>query len=80
MRLATDAAVAQRVARNLKALRRRACLIQATVAEHLAINRSRYNHWETGLSQPSVRFLLTLCAFYDVTLDQLLTTDLTKKR
>lgn len=74
--LTAETTIARRVPANLKALRRRARLIQATAAQAINVSRARYAHWETGMSQPPVRFLLALCAFYGVTLDQFLTTDL----
>ena len=56
---------------NLLNLRKRLGLTQQQVADALGINVVTYYGYEKGRSEPSLRMLIRLANFYNVTLDYL---------
>lgn len=57
---------------NLKNLRSRRGLSQYDMAEKLNIKRARYNTWEMGTAEPSIHYLIELCTFFNVDLNELI--------
>jgi transcriptional regulator with XRE-family HTH domain len=64
------------LADNLKYLRKRNNLKQNEVSDLLNISRQAYSNYETGIRTPDLDTLLYLCRFYDVTLNDLVITNL----
>ncbi len=56
---------------NLKLLRTAKGIGQRELAEVLDTTLKTVSHWETGYSEPSIRQLITLADFFDVSLDDL---------
>lgn len=56
---------------NLKFVRLRANLTQNQLANNLGINRSTYNGYEQGISEPSIETLKKIADYFDVSLDYL---------
>lgn len=66
------------LASNLKILRKRKKFTQQTVSDALNIKRSTYNGYENNISLPSFQALIGLSDFFNVSIDVLLKTDLSK--
>ncbi len=58
--------------KNLRSMREIAGMSQTEVARDLKLNRVTYNRYETGEREPGVQVLLSLAAYFDVSLDFLL--------
>lgn len=57
----------------LKQLRKEKGLLQKTVAQHLGVDRTTYVKYENGKSEPDFETLQKLAAFFEVTIDYLIT-------
>lgn len=57
---------------RLKTLRTEKSLTQKALAEALCITVSTLSHWECGYQEPSFRDLLSICDFFEVSIDYLL--------
>jgi transcriptional regulator with XRE-family HTH domain len=57
------------IKKRLRELRIKEELSQKELAEKLNINQSSISFFETGARIPDVTMLMTLCEFYDVTMD-----------
>lgn len=66
----------QRFCKNLKLLRKGACVTQKQVAEYLNVVESCYANWEQGRTEPNIAMLRKLAKFFEVSLDDLINTDL----
>lgn len=64
---------------KLKELRTGAKLSQKELAATLGLDYKRYNHYETGRSEPDIATLHTLADFFNVTIDYLLGRDSEQK-
>ena len=58
--------------KNLKKLRAKRKLSQFLVAKRNGLTRSTYSGYENGVAEPSLRTLIKLSKFFDVTLDKLI--------
>ncbi|WP_377918872.1 helix-turn-helix domain-containing protein [Bacillus songklensis] len=59
------------LAYNLRFYRENAGLTQGELAEHLNISRSTLSKWERNHQEPSLRDVIVLCDFFQISLDQL---------
>ena len=66
------------LARNLRLLRSIKGVSQETVARVLKISRSCYNYLESGAHTPDFNTLCMLASYYNVSLDYLLTFDISE--
>ena len=57
---------------RLKELRNKKKLYQKDVAKYLGVDRTTYNKYEAGTSEPSIMILDKLCELYDVSFDYLI--------
>lgn len=64
------------LSRNLKFLRKRAGLTQASLAERLGVNRPVIGAYEEGRAEPRLQTLKHLALFFEVSIDDLLDKDL----
>ncbi len=58
--------------KNLAALRKERKLSQRVVAKALGISQALLSHYENGLREPGIDFLIRCAAYYDCTVDALL--------
>ena len=58
--------------KNLKDLRKQFGYTQKYVAEQIGITYQSYQHYEWGLSVPTLQNFIKLAKLYDVSLDELL--------
>lgn len=58
---------------NLKRLRIENKMPQAVLAEKMNTSVKTISHWETGYSEPSLKQLLELACFFNLSTDDLLT-------
>lgn len=65
---------------NLKFCRRELALTQAQMAEKLGIKRSLVGAYEEGRAEPRLATLVNMSRLFGITLDQLVTTDFSKKK
>ena len=65
---------------NLKFCRRELALTQAQMAEKLGIKRSLVGAYEEGRAEPRLATLVNMARLFGITLDQLVTTDFSKKK
>ncbi len=65
---------------NLKFCRRELALTQAQIAEKLGIKRSLVGAYEEGRAEPRIATLVNMARLFGITLDQLVTTDFSKKK
>ena len=65
---------------NLKLCRRELALTQAQMAEKLGIKRSLVGAYEEGRAEPRLATLVNMARLFGITLDQLVTTDFSKKK
>ena len=65
---------------NLKFWRREMALTQAQIAERLGIKRSLVGAYEEGRAEPRLSTLVNMARLFGISLDQLVTTDFTKKK
>lgn len=63
---------------NLKHLRARKGQSQQGLADALGITRARYSKYEYGLAEPPIELLVKISAYFEVTVDQLLSSDVTR--
>lgn len=70
--------VRERVGKNLRCIRQAFKLTLAEAAKNFGITASALSHYELGRSEPSLTILVKICKFYDVKLDRLVYTDITK--
>lgn len=57
---------------RLKELRKQKGLFQKDIANKLGIDRTTYVKYETGVSEPDIKTLLSISEIFDVSLDYLL--------
>ncbi|WP_035568228.1 LexA family transcriptional regulator [Hymenobacter sp. IS2118] len=65
---------------NLKFCRRELALTQAQMAEKLGIKRSLVGAYEEGRAEPRLATLVNMSRLFGITLDQLVTTDFSKRK
>ena len=65
---------------NLKFCRRELALTQAQMADKLGIKRSLVGAYEEGRAEPRLATLVNMARLFGITLDQLVTTDFSKKK
>jgi len=65
---------------NLKYCRRELALTQAQMADKLGIKRSLVGAYEEGRAEPRLATLVNMARLFGITLDQLVTTDFSKKK
>jgi transcriptional regulator with XRE-family HTH domain len=65
---------------NLKFWRRELALTQAQMADKLGIKRSLVGAYEEGRAEPRLLTLVNMARLFGITLDQLVTTDFSKKK
>ena len=65
---------------NLKFCRRELALTQAQMADKLGIKRSLVGAYEEGRAEPRLATLVNMARLFGISLDQLVTTDFTKKK
>ena len=65
---------------NLKFCRRELALTQAQMAEKLGIKRSLVGAYEEGRAEPRLATLVNMARLFGITLDQLVTTDFSKRK
>lgn len=65
-------------ANNLQLLRKRKRISQADLAEEIGIKRSSLSGYELGNSEPNFETLLRFSAFFKISIDKLLKTDLSR--
>ena len=68
------------IATNLKALRRQRNLTQAQFAEVLGLKRSLVGAYEEGRAEPKLATLVAFAKFFELTVDQFVTLDLSAGR
>lgn len=68
-----------RLGENIKFLRISEDISQLEISEKLNISRQTISKWETGQSQPSLEMLIELANFFEVSIDDLIRGDLSKK-
>lgn len=61
--------------RNLRRLRMEEKLTQQALGTAFHISRTTISNYETGKQEPSLKMLVELAAFFDVSVDQLLAED-----
>ena len=66
-------------AENLKQFRRERCLSQEELAEMLGVSRQAVSKWESDMGYPEVETLLLLANKLDLSLDQLMATEIPQK-
>lgn len=66
------------LSQNLKILRKRKKFTQETVSHALKIKRSTYNGYENNVALPNFQTLINLSDFFNVSIDVLLKTNLSK--
>ena len=64
--------------KNLVLLRKNIGMSQSEICAHLEFNKSTVSNWENDYAVPDVSTLIELSNFFEVTLDELLKTDLSK--
>ena len=64
---------------NLIFLRKKAKLRQSELAAELNLSLSRYSNYETGHSRPSIEIMLDISKYFGVSIDDLITTEISKK-
>ena len=65
---------------NLKFCRRELALTQAQMADKLGIKRSLVGAYEEGRAEPRLATLVNMARLFGITLDQLVTTDFSKRK
>jgi transcriptional regulator with XRE-family HTH domain len=63
----------KRISQRLKLLRKEKELNQEDIAKMLNITRAAYGKIETGVNDPTLRHLIKLAVYYNVSLDWLIT-------
>src|SRR5690349_21262162 len=66
-------------ANNLAYLRKKRGMTQAEVANSLNLKRNTFSNYETTHSEPDLDTLGKIASFFDISIDQLVNTDLTKE-
>lgn len=66
--------------KTIKKLRRERNMTQEQLAEKLSISPQAVSRWETEMTMPEIALIAPLCNLFDVTSDELLGIDLTKKQ
>lgn len=64
------------IAKNLKILRSRKGWTQKKAAYNLEMGRSKYQSYEDGRAEPSIKVILRVADLYEVTTDQLLRSEI----
>lgn len=64
----------------IKKLRREREMTQEQLAETLSISPQAVSRWETDMAMPDISLIAPLCSLFNVTSDELLEIDLTKKQ
>ncbi len=67
-----------KIAKNIRVLRRLKNLSQEQLAEELKINRSRLGAYEEGRNEPPIEILISLSAFFQISIDALVRGDLSQ--
>lgn len=68
----------ERIARNIVNLRRKAGMSQETLADSLSVTRQAVSKWERDEAQPDTETLIAIAKIYNISLDTLLTEDITE--
>jgi transcriptional regulator with XRE-family HTH domain len=68
------------VDRNLKILRKKQGFTQAQLAEKLGVKRSLIGAYEEGRAEPKLSTLVNIARLFDISLDQLITLDLSQEQ
>lgn len=63
---------------NLKFLRRKKGLTQQELADELGVNRANIGSYEENRSEPRLGTMLKICNYFQITVDELLITDLNR--
>lgn len=63
---------------NLLYLRKQKGLTQAEMCSQIDVQRSSLSYWENGQAVPDLARLLDLCKFFDVSLNELITANLSE--
>jgi transcriptional regulator with XRE-family HTH domain len=69
-----------RLGKKIKELRKKTDLTQEQLAERLGVSFQAVSKWETGTALPDISMLPVLANFFNVTTDELLGVDLSKKQ
>lgn len=67
--------IAKRIGNNLKEARNFKGLTQRAVAEKLFMTQQQYSRFENGVFELNYQQILTVCKLYDITPNELFTTD-----
>lgn len=62
------------ICERIRELREQNGLTQAELARKLDVTRSSVNAWESGLSSPTIQYVVALCKLFHVSADYLLET------
>ena len=68
------------IGENIKKLRKNADMTQETLAEMLSISSQAISRWETDASMPDISLLPLLCNIFNVSADELLGINISKKQ
>jgi transcriptional regulator with XRE-family HTH domain len=68
-----------KIAKNLKYLRKKRGLKQADIRSQLGITRSTWSNYENGITAPAIDDLINFSRFFGITLDELILQDLNLK-
>ena len=64
---------------NIKRLRKERDLTQEGLSDYLGVSFQAVSKWERGESYPDIKMLPEIAAFFNVTIDELLGTDKTRR-
>lgn len=65
--------------KNIRYLRKKSGMNQDEMAEIFYVERQTISSWETGKREPGIEMMIRIADFFDVTIDQLVREDLSKK-
>lgn len=66
-------------AKNIHYLRKKREITQAQIPDYLNINRATWSNYEIQRTEPSLEQLIEISTFFRISLDDLLTKDITLK-
>lgn len=69
-----------KIGKTIKLLRKKRCITQERLAEHLGVTAQAVSRWESEQCYPDIEMLPGMADFFDVTLDELLAFDQSKKQ
>ena len=67
-----------KLAQNLAFLRKNRGLKQSEIQDRLGFIRNTWSNWENGKSEPNIENLLKIVDFFDIGVEELITSDLSK--